>query len=144
MASNIAKKAFASAKAAKVKTDKITVTNNINLDDTTESIASLTQYTTVAAVTNTYTLDVNNQAVKNFRITTADANAKTVAFSNVPAETEILIELTYTNAAAITWPAGITWLSGSAPSLTAGKKYRILFFTVNGGTAWQAASVGGW
>lgn len=45
MASNIAKKAFASAKAAKVKTDKITVTNNINLDDTTESIANLTHFT---------------------------------------------------------------------------------------------------
>ena len=107
-------------------------------------IASLTNYSTVAAVTDVYTLDINNQAVKNFRIATADANAKTVAFSNIPVETEVLIELTYTNAAAITWPAGITWLSGSAPTFVAGKKYRILFFTVNGGTAWQAVSVGGW
>lgn len=50
MASNIAKKAFASAKAAKVKTDKITVNNNINLDETTESIASLTNNGQIAGI----------------------------------------------------------------------------------------------
>lgn len=118
--------------------------NAERLEANETQIAAITNYTTVAAVDDTYTLDVGNSAVKNFRIETEDADAKEIEFSNVPTETEVLIELTYTNAAAITWPYGITWLSGSAPTFEAGKVYRILFFTVNIGTAWQAVSVGGW
>jgi hypothetical protein len=62
--------------------------------------------------------------------------------TNVPTDAELFIELTYTNAAAITWFAGITWLSGSAPAFTAGKVYRIALFKY--GTGWHGNSVGGW
>lgn len=108
-----------------------------------EQLADMLGYTTINAVTNTYTLNLGSKPVKNFRITTDDAVAKTIVITNVPADAEFMIELTYTNAATITWPAGITWLNG-VPTFTAGKKYRIMLFTSNGGTTWNGASIGGW
>jgi hypothetical protein len=107
-----------------------------------EQLSNMTQYETVAAANNTYTIDFKNSPVKNVKITTADANAKTVAVANVPTDAELFIELTYTNAAAITWFSGITWLSGVAPTFTAGKVYRIALFKY--GSAWHGNSVGGW
>ena len=107
-------------------------------------LAEMLNYQTVAAVADVYTIDLANRPIKNVRMTTADANAKTVALANVPAtgECEIFIELTYTNAAAMTWFANIIWLSGSAPTLTAGKVYRLAFFKV--GNNWHGNCVGGW
>lgn len=106
-------------------------------------INDIINYTTVTAVEDVYTLDLESKPIKNFRITTADATAKTVALANVPSgDSEIFIELTYTEAAAITWFADIVWLTGSAPTFTAGKMYRIAFFKV--GTNWHGNSVGGW
>lgn len=106
------------------------------------SIASLTQYATVAVVENVFTLDAENSAYKNFASTSADAVAKTVALANIPAgRCEIVWELTYTNAAAITWFSGIAWQGSSAPSLTAGKTYAFLFQTSDGGAAWRGTSV---
>lgn len=105
-------------------------------------IASLTQYVPVAEVENVFTLDAGNSPYKNFSSTSADAVAKTVAVANVPSgRCELVWELTYTEAAAITWFSGITWQGGSAPSLTAGKTYAFLFQTSNGGTAWRGTSV---
>ena len=108
----------------------------------TSQLANMLQYQTVAAVADVYTVDFANQPIKNVRMTTADANAKTVALANVPADAELFIELTYTNAAAMTWFANIIWLSGSAPTLTAGKVYRLAFFKV--GNNWHGNCVGGW
>lgn len=107
------------------------------------TLAQITNYSAVAAVSNTYTIDFANSPVKNVKIETEDSNAKTVVLTNVPTgDAELFIELTYTNAAAITWFAGITWLSGSAPTFTAGKVYRIALFKY--GTSWHGNSVGGW
>ena len=108
-----------------------------------DAINDLAGYTTVSAVSDTYTLDLKNKPIKNFRIETEDADAKTVALDNVPSgDSEIFIELTYTNTAAITWFEGITWLSGFAPTFTEGKVYRIALFKY--GTGWHGNSVGGW
>jgi hypothetical protein len=109
--------------------------------DIESDIASIT---IVAAVSNAYAIDFANKPSINRAITTGDTVAKTVSVSNVPTRTEMYLELIYTNAAAITWFSGITWLSGSAPTLTAGKTYRMAFFTSNGGTTWHGVSVGGW
>ncbi|HOV69406.1 MAG TPA: hypothetical protein PLZ84_03680, partial [Clostridia bacterium] len=106
-------------------------------------LADMASYTDVTAVDNVFALDVGNKVVKSFRIETEDNNAKEIAFSNVPTEAEIVIELNYTNAAAITYPAGITWLNG-IPVLSAGKRYRLLLMTSNGGTTYDAVCVGGW
>jgi hypothetical protein len=107
-------------------------------------LSEMLNYQTVAAVADVFTIDLANRPIKNVRMTTADATAKTVALANVPAtgDCEIFIELTYTNAAAITWFANILWLSGSAPTFIAGKVYRLAFFKV--GTNWHGNCVGGW
>ena len=106
-------------------------------------MAEIANYSTVAAAANVYTIDFANSPVKNVKIETEDSNAKTVVLTNVPTgDAELFIELTYTNAAAIIWFAGITWLSGSAPTFTAGKVYRIALFKY--GTGWHGNSVGGW
>jgi hypothetical protein len=96
-----------------------------------------------------YPIDMASRQYKNIRIATADADAKEVTVSNVPAgDAELFIELTYTNAAAITWTlkAGSTviWLTGAAPTLSAGKVYYIAALTSDGGTTWRCNSVGGW
>jgi len=116
----------------------------------TATLAAITQL--VAVVDNgsdVYPIDMKNAAIINVKTTTADADAKEITVSNVPAgDIEIFLELTYTNAAAITYTmsAGSTlvWLSGSAPTLTAGKTYRMAFFRKAGTTVWHGNSVGGW
>ena len=140
MATDIIARAI--GKSAKDKTDKITVNNNINLDIVSSTLAELLNYSTVAAVADVYTIDFANSPVKNVKIETEDTNAKTVAISNVPTDAELFIEMTYTNAAAITWFAGITWLSGAAPTFETGKVYRIAMFKY--GTGWHGNCVGGW
>jgi hypothetical protein len=108
------------------------------------AIADITQHIEVEAVDNVFAIDFQNKAILNIDMETEDATAKSVTTANVPARCELCMRVKYTNAAAMTWFSGITWLSGSAPTLEAGKTYRIVAFTENGGTAWQAASVGGW
>ena len=106
-------------------------------------LAQIANYSTVAAAANVYTIDFANSPVKNVKIETEDSNAKTVVLTNVPTgDAELFIELTYTNAAAIIWFAGITWLSGAAPTFKTGKVYRIALFKY--GTGWHGNSVGGW
>jgi hypothetical protein len=116
--------------------------NAERLEANETQIAALTQYQSIAAVADVFTLDLQNSPYKNFASSTADATAKTVTVANIPAgRCEFVWELTYTEAAAITWFSGITWQGGSAPSLTAGKTYAFLFQTSNGGTAWRGTSV---
>jgi|LSQX01.2.fsa_nt_gb hypothetical protein len=112
------------------------------LEQLDSQMAEILNYSTVAAVSDVYTIDFANSPVKNVKIETEDTNAKTVAISNVPTDAELFIELTYTNAAAITWFAGITWLSGAAPTFETGKVYRIALFKY--GTGWHGNCVGGW
>ena len=114
------------------------------INETSSNTEKIIAYDTVSAVTDTFTIDFDNNRVKNVTMETEDADAKTVAVSNIPTRTELFIELIYTNAAAITWFSGITWLAGSAPTLEAGKTYRMAFFTSDGGTSWHGNSVGGW
>ena len=106
-------------------------------------LAEIANYSTVAAVSDAYTIDFANSPVKNVKIETEDANAKTVKLANVPTgDAELFIELTYTNDAAIIWSGNITWLSGIAPTFKTGKVYRIALFKY--GTGWHGNCVGGW
>lgn len=118
------------------------LSDKVDKDELNTQMAEMLNYSTVAAVADVYTIDFANSPVKNVKIETEDTNAKTVAISNVPTDAELFIELTYTNAAAITWFAGITWLSGSAPTFTAGKVYRIALWKY--GSDWHGNCVGGW
>ena len=97
------------------------------------------------AVSNTYTLDLELSPIKNFSIETTDANAKTIAFSNVPSGmVQITVKLKYTNAAAITYPTGVVWKDGSIPVYTATKTYFVMLVTDDGGTTWLGSYVGAW
>ena len=60
--------------------------------------------------------------------------------SNVPSSKafDLRLILTYTSGT-ITWFSGVNWAGGSAPTLTGGKVYEIIFTTINGGTTWRAA-----
>lgn len=93
--------------------------------------------TNVTALSNIYTINFDNNPLINIAITTDDGIAKTIAVSNVPTRTELYLELTYTNAASITWFSGITWQSGVTPTFIVEKVYRIGLFTTNGGTSWD-------
>jgi hypothetical protein len=110
------------------------------------SLTSIANYITVGAVANTYTL--NLAAYLNFAMETTDANAKTIAFSNVPVTVGIIlavgVKLKYTNAAAITFPAGTVWKDGIIPTFVVGKKYRLIFISDDNGITWEAASIGAW
>lgn len=119
------------------------INRDAKLEQLDSQMAELLNYSTVAAVSDVYTIDFANSPVKNVKIETEDTNAKTVALANVPTgDAELFIELTYTNAAAIIWFEGITWLSGSAPTFIEGKVYRIALFKY--GTGWHGNCVGGW
>jgi len=107
-------------------------------------ISALNLISVIAESSNVFTVDLQSKAFKNVRLTVSDTNAKTIALANIPTECEIYMELICTSTASVTWFSGITWLSGSAPTLTSGKTYRMAFFTSNGGTTWHGASVGGW
>ena len=115
-----------------------------DLGTTNAELAQIANYIDVAAVSDTFTLDIADSRFKNFRIETEDAAAKTVAVSNVPTECELLIELTYTNVAAITWFDDIVWSYGVIPIFEAGRRYRILFMTQDAGANWEGIPAGEW
>jgi hypothetical protein len=100
-------------------------------------------YSTIQGISDTFTINVANKSSINTSITVGDTNAKTIAVSNVPTRTAILIDLIYTSAGAITWMSGITWETGAVPVFTAGEFYYISLVTSNAGTAWRGMVRGG-
>jgi len=68
------------------------------------------------------------------------AGATTWTFSNPlasPAATGFILQLTNGGSAAITWPSGIKWAGGTAPTLTASGIDVLTFITPDGGTTWR-------
>lgn len=104
----------------------------------------LTGYTTVAEASTIYALNLLSKPSLNFKIESTNATAKSVTVANILTVAEIFLEVKYTTACALTWFSGIVWLGGSAPTLTAGKVYRMAFFTADAGTTWHGVSQGGW
>ncbi len=64
--------------------------------------------------------------------------ATAFVFSNPPTsgEMQFLLEVTHTTGA-ITWPASVSWPSGTTPTLTTGKTHIFRFVTRDGGTKWR-------
>lgn len=83
----------------------------------------------------------------DFDNASGDDHSRTVAgnvtytVSNVPSGVrfDMSLLLTYTSGT-ITWFSGIEWVGGTAPTLTGGKVYEIIFTTFDGGTTWHAAA----
>lgn len=90
---------------------------------------------------NALTLDLSLAQVFNVALTD---NITTLTISNTPADanTATGFTLIFTadgTARSVTWPASITWYSGSAPSLptTNGAKAILTFLTTDNGTTWD-------
>jgi hypothetical protein len=104
------------------------------------------EFQTVTESSNIYTLNLTTG--ENFAIETGNSVAKSIAFSNVPATTNSLlsvsVKLKYTNAAAITHPAGTVWQGGAVPTFSAGKQYLLLYVSYDNGNTWLGYATQGW
>lgn len=87
------------------------------------------------------TIDLNTASVFDVAL---NANITTLTLSNVQASgytsSFVLIFTADGTARSVTWPASFKWPSGTAPTITSTntKKDVFVFFTVDGGTSWQA------
>jgi hypothetical protein len=90
-------------------------------------------------VTAVGALNLDCSAGNDFTKTIAGNSTFTV--SNVPSSKafDLRLLLTYTSGT-ITWFSGIEWVGDTAPTLTGGKVYEIIFTTLNGGTTWRAVA----
>lgn len=100
--------------------------------------------TTVTAISNIYTLNMDNLGVKRFKITTSDITAKTMTIINVPIECEMVIKIVFTNNTIITYPNSVIWKDGSIPTFTIGKTHFLYLITDDGGTNYQGTWNGAW
>lgn len=91
-------------------------------------------------VTAMAALDIDCSA-GNYFTKTISSNA-TLTFSNVPASRAyaFTLELNHTSGT-ITWPASVIWPSGTAPTLTTGKRHLFLLATSDSGTTFRASSL---
>ena len=89
----------------------------------------------------TVTLDLNAFTVFNISL---NANITTFTIQNVQSagrsSSFVIIFTADGTARSVSWPLSFKWAGGSAPTLTTtnGKKDVFTFFTVDGGTSWQA------
>ena len=117
------------------------------LGNAPERLTAITDWVTVNAFNNVYTIDFANMSRKNVIIPVSDAAAKSFILSNIPVVCELNMILNYANAAAITFFAGTTaatWLNGT-PLFTAGLTYEVSMITFDGGTTWkEGVCAGGW
>jgi hypothetical protein len=90
---------------------------------------------TLKAAAATATLDLAVQQV----FTVSAASARTLAFANAPGANLAMTVVVKVagNAAAITWPAGISWSGGTAPTLGASYTVVVLFWD---GTSWVGST----
>jgi len=101
-------------------------------------LAAITNKTVVALVADTYTFNLNNEPIKNFECTSADANAKIFAFSNINTALGLIqatVHFICTTGCAITHPTGATF--ATAPTFATGKKYNITYVSWDGGTSFE-------
>lgn len=93
---------------------------------TTQALGSINTNTTITWSSGSY-------------VTATIAGALTFAFAGAPSTGQgfqgVLV-LTNGGSAAITWPGSVTWMGGTAPTLTASGVNVLYFVTSNGGTNW--------
>lgn len=114
------------------RADKITVGASTAPASAIDMVGTLSH----AAAVTTGIMDLNLS--DRFSITVG-ANVS-LSFSGVPAAraTEVVLKITNGGAFSVGWPAGVTWISGTAPSLKASGIDLVNFWTHDGGTTWWA------
>ena len=101
--------------------------------------------TSATITTGAITLDLNAATVFTVAL---NANITTITITNTQtsgrASSFVLMFTADGTARTVTWPASFHWSGGTAPTLTAtnGKEDIFVFFTVDGGTNWQAFTSG--
>jgi hypothetical protein len=88
----------------------------------------------ITAGSTSLTIDLSLGWIINL---TLNASVTTFAFSNVPptgTEGRVVLHITNGGSNAITWPAGVKWVGGVAPTLTASGKDTIMFTTNDNAT----------
>jgi hypothetical protein len=100
----------------------------------------------VGASSNVYTFDLSEG--ENFTFTTGDTVAKSIEFSNVPSDANIVIKicarLRFVNAVTINFPDSVKWEGGTAPTFEIGNEYLLTFVTYDNGITWLARTTQGW
>lgn len=97
--------------------------------------------TSVSISGGTLTIDLNTASVFTVDLT---ANITTLTLNNVQsagrASSFVLVLTADGTSRSVIWPESFKWPSGTAPTVTStnGKKDVYIFFTVDGGTSWQA------
>jgi hypothetical protein len=105
---------------------------------TTPTITGLKE-TRIAMPANAIDLATGNYFTKTI------STATTLTVSNVPASGTVgsfILDLTNGGAGAITWWAGMKWISGTPPTLTASGRDSLGFYTYDGGTTWTGLVLG--
>lgn len=113
-----------------------------------QAISELADYVTINPVNGAVTIPMSGKKTLKVRTTVTDGADFAVVVTNPAAGCEIFWELTYTNGGAVTYTMSpgstSTWKGGAAaPSLTAGKTYRMAFFFTTD-NVWHNASGGEW
>ena len=101
--------------------------------------------TAPAISAGTLAIDLNSATVFDVSL---DANITTFTITNIQltgrTSSFVLIFTADGTARSVTWPASFKWPNGVAPTITAAstKKDIYTFFTLDGGTTWQALITG--
>ena len=125
-----------SANLATVMTDE--TGSGLLVFSTTPVITGLREKSTAVAAS-----DIDLAAGNYFTKTISGTTTFTV--SNVATSGDVgafVLVLTNGGSATVNWFSGVTWASGTAPTLTASGVDVLAFFTINGGTTWRGFVLG--
>lgn len=123
------------------------VNSNTVIDDSRVffPVNSAEKVANISISTSTISIDLNSATVFNL---TLSANVSTVNVSNTQAlgltSSFVLVTTGDGSTSEITWPAAFKWPDNAPPAITTtnNKKDVFSFFTIDGGTSWQAFIVG--
>jgi hypothetical protein len=116
---------------------------SVEIENVRADLADIANIVTVNPVANTYTLDMANQAIKNFKITSIDANTKSIVLTGINASLPLIqvnVLIVCTTGCTINSPTGVTFAAGK-PTLTTGQSIWVTYESIDGGTTWAGYSV---
>jgi hypothetical protein len=121
----------------------IKVSSSTVIDDNKIFLPNNSAEVSAAATISAGALALNLNTAAVFTVA-LNANITSITLSNIQASGRVssfvLIFTADGTARSVTWPASFHWPTGTAPTLTSsnGKEDVFAFFTVDGGTNWQA------
>lgn len=113
------------------------------IDTNNSSLSDITTLTTIERIGNTYTMDLEKKPIKNFKITSSDANAKTIVLENKDISASLItvsVLIICTVSASFTHPSGVIF-AGGIPTFTTGQSYWVSYDSIDGGITWSGCSI---